>query len=600
MLNRLRTNPFWVLFIEKQQNISFAILAFVLNTIATLLEGVSFAFLMFSFMCLNGEMPKFLERFDSYSRIHFFTFFMLGAFISQILRSTFTYFGQTGTAKLVINLQNSAQQSIYHQIFRLTYASVNRYKIGDLMHHVMAPPSYFRAVMESINRCSVSSMMIIGYLVFMIRISLSLTVCVLTVFALGAFLQKTLIRKIVKASQNHSECLVKLNEETAQNLSGLRTVHLFDKQEDLLKKIHETLLRISKEALQLNKWNQLILPINETISAILVAAALTLGIVFLRGYEAQIFPLLMTFLALTYHLGTRLQAFMVGVAEISYYRGPVKRYQEFLFDEKKEFLDRSEKPSCLFKREVEFKSVFFKYPGKEKNAVDNISFTIPKGKVIALVGPSGGGKSSLLDLLLRLYEPSGGVIHIDGKPLNDYSLSSWRSHFGVVSQDVFLFHDTIEENIRFGNLSASKSELKEAAHLAGADLFIDHLPEGYQTVVGEKGYKLSGGERQRISLARALVRRPEILVLDEATSNLDSYSEKIIQDALKNLRGTMTMLVIAHRLATINMADQIFLIEKGKIIERGTRADFINLAGHYQNLWNLQTSTKPRPQLSTI
>ena len=142
-------------------------------------------------------------------------------------------------------------------------------------------------------------MMIIGYLVFMIRISLSLTVCVLTVFALGAFLQKTLIRKIVKASQNHSECLVKLNEETAQNLSGLRTVHLFDKQEDLLKKIHETLLRISKEALQLNKWNQLILPINETISAILVAAALTLGIVFLRGYEAQIFPLLMTFLALT-------------------------------------------------------------------------------------------------------------------------------------------------------------------------------------------------------------------------------------------------------------------------------------------------------------
>ena len=191
--------------------------------------------------------------------------------------------------------------------------------------------------------------------------------------------------------------------------------------------------------------------------------------------------------------------------------------------------------------------------------------------------------------MLRLYSPTQGTIFLDDTPIASYSTTDWRKLFGVVSQDAFLFNTTIEENIRFGSLNASYETIVHAAEMAGADSFIRNLPNGYQTLVGEKGYRLSGGERQRISLATALVRDPEILVLDEATSHLDSSAELVVQEALLRLYEKKTILVIAHRLSTIHMADWIYVLENGCIIESGTHQDLLNLRGQYQNFWHLQT-----------
>jgi len=206
------------------------------------------------------------------------------------------------------------------------------------------------------------------------------------------------------------------------------------------------------------------------------------------------------------------------------------------------------------------------------------------------VGSSGAGKSTIADLLLRLYDPSGGSIVADGKAINDYSLSSWRQRLGVVSQDTMLFTNTVRENIRFGRADAADADVEAAARLANAHEFIAALPDGYDTVVGEGGHGLSGGQRQRLALARAIIRQPEILVLDEATSALDSASEELIQKALEAFSRERTVLVIAHRLSTISRADQILLVEGGRVVESGKHQELLDRDGHYARYWRLQSS----------
>ncbi|MCC5832369.1 MAG: ABC transporter ATP-binding protein [Chlamydiales bacterium] len=539
-------------------------------------------------MC--GEIPFFLEGWlDHFNQLQLFAFFMFAAVLAQLLRSLCTYLGQMTTVMISLNVQKRAQKITYHQIFYLTFRAINRYKLGDLIHYATTPPTYFPRIFENLNRIVISLMIIAAYIAFMVWISLPLTVSTLLLFGISAFLQKFLLKKVVHTSNLHAKHLSDLNQETAQNLSGIRVVHLFNRQRYVLKRIGKMLDKISSTSMKINKSHQLIMPLNEAIGVILIAITMGLSFLFFKETGANMIPLLITFLALTYRFAMRLVVLMNSSGEVAYNIGPANRMKEILFDQGKEFLDFSEKPEALFKNQIEFERVSLKYPEKQTCAVSDISLTIPRGKVIAFVGSSGGGKSTILDLLLRLYEPTEGKITLDGVPIDSLSLSSWREKFGVVSQDVYLFHDSIEANIRFGNPDAGLDEIIEAAKLAGAHGFIENLPYGYQTIVGEKGYRLSGGERQRISLARALIRKPEILVLDEATSSLDSLSEQIIQEALEKLRGKTTMLVVAHRLATINMADQIILLENGKIIEKGTHANLIKLGGRYHHFWSLQS-----------
>jgi ATP-binding cassette subfamily B protein/subfamily B ATP-binding cassette protein MsbA len=211
--------------------------------------------------------------------------------------------------------------------------------------------------------------------------------------------------------------------------------------------------------------------------------------------------------------------------------------------------------------------------------------------MLALVGPSGAGKSSIADLLTGLYAPSSGSIWIDDQPLQQVKLDSWQQRLGVVSQDTFLFNATIAENIAFGTSGASQARIEAACQAAQAAGFIESLPQGYDTLVGERGYRLSGGQRQRLSLARAILRDPELLILDEATSALDSQSERLVQEAIERFERNHTVLVIAHRLSTIVRADQILVLEGGRVVQRGRHSSLLAEAGLYQQLWQQQSQT---------
>ncbi|MEM4326489.1 MAG: ATP-binding cassette domain-containing protein, partial [Candidatus Pacearchaeota archaeon] len=243
-----------------------------------------------------------------------------------------------------------------------------------------------------------------------------------------------------------------------------------------------------------------------------------------------------------------------------------------------------------FHQELKVEGLYFQYENKNKYALENINFTLKKGETLALVGPSGGGKSTLVDLICRFYEPTKGQIFIDGIPLNQIHAGSFRNIMGIVTQEGILFHDTVANNIAYANPVATRQEIIHAAKIANAHDFIMQLPHGYDTVIGERGTMLSGGQRQRIAIARAILKNPQLLILDEATSALDNESEKLVQDALNHLMKDRTSIVIAHRLSTVIHADKILVIEEGKIVESGNHEELLQKNGLYAKLYQLQFS----------
>ncbi|MGZ3945342.1 MAG: ABC transporter ATP-binding protein, partial [Mucilaginibacter sp.] len=242
------------------------------------------------------------------------------------------------------------------------------------------------------------------------------------------------------------------------------------------------------------------------------------------------------------------------------------------------------------KGSLSFNDVMFAYPSRQDMQVLNgVSFTADAGQKVAIVGPSGSGKSTMAALILQFYHPQGGIITFDGKPADAYSLTDIRNQVAIVPQDVMLFGGSIKENIAYGKLNASEEEIVQAAERANAHQFITSFPEAYDTVVGERGVKLSGGQRQRIAIARALLKNPSILILDEATSSLDSESERLVQEALEELMKNRTSIIIAHRLSTIREADKIIVLEKGSILESGNHQELLNNEnGLYRYLSGLQ------------
>jgi ABC-type multidrug transport system fused ATPase/permease subunit len=240
-------------------------------------------------------------------------------------------------------------------------------------------------------------------------------------------------------------------------------------------------------------------------------------------------------------------------------------------------------------QEVRFENVGFKYPDSDESALVDVNFRIAKGETVALVGASGAGKSTLADLFLGLHDPTGGRILVDGIDLRQLDLRDWRRLIGVVDQEVFLLNSSIRDNIAFAGSEYSNEDIVKAARAAYADTFIGNMPEGYDTVVGDRGFRLSGGQQQRVAIARALVRNPDILVLDEATSALDTGSEQIIQQTLKELHHQRTILIIAHRLSTLSHADKIIVLERGHVVEQGSWEELVNKSGVFADLWSMQS-----------
>ena len=334
----------------------------------------------------------------------------------------------------------------------------------------------------------------------------------------------------------------------------------------------------------------IIQPIISLLPVLALALIAASCVLFLKQSNLLILPKLATFVLSLNRLNASLSSIAASYNKLADNNGRLTRLNNILSPVGKRFLKQGGLNFVRFNHKITFENIYHQYSDTDSHSLTNISFEIPKGSTLALVGRSGSGKTTIADLLTGLILPTSGCINIDGISLADYAISSWQRYLGVVSQDIFLFNDTIESNIRYGSPSASYDDFVLACDIALVSSFINELPKRYDTLVGERGYRLSGGQRQRISLARALLRKPDFLILDEATSALDSLSEKYVQDAIFNFSNKqMTLLIIAHRLSTIVNCTHIIVLDKGSIVEQGNHYDLLSRNGLYASLWSQQS-----------
>ncbi len=547
--------------------------------LAALFEGVSFGFILFALSSLNPE-SGFVPFKGLSPQMGFATNIAL-AVLTQVLRSVSSFIAQSSCISLSTQWQTLLQKNIYAQILRMSFSCASRYKAGDLIDYTRAPMNSAHPVVDNINKALVAVLSIAALVVTMMWLSLNLTVVAVVLFGGVGFLQKWIIRRVSEASRKYSEHLAEFSKESVQTLQGLRAIFTFNRQKEMLGKTDTLLGKMAFQTTKITSWNNLIVPINEISGILLVGLFLLLGL-----SSSASLPILLTFITIVYRLNGRVQTLFSSMAIVANNWGHLLRIQEILEDKGKEFSSEEGIRVFSFEKGIEFEEVSLRYAGREHDALKEISFSIPKGKVTAIVGPSGAGKSSILDLLLRLYAPGMGRICVDGRPIEELNIESWRALFGVVSQDISIFHETIEANLLFGLEGVAREKIYEAAEISGAHDFIKRLPQGYDTVVGERGYRLSGGEKQRLALARALLRDPEILLLDEATSSLDSHSEWLIKKALQEIEKTMVM--IAHRLSSITHSDQILVVDQGRIVEQGMHFELLQNDGIYAALWKIQ------------
>ncbi|PIS00646.1 MAG: hypothetical protein COT84_06545 [Chlamydiae bacterium CG10_big_fil_rev_8_21_14_0_10_35_9] len=589
---------------EKFQHIGLYLKVFFSNLIAAFLEGGSFGFLFLSLSIMNQNSTEFLKEnslikffhlsdwIQSFSIHELFIIFILAAVGFQILRSIGTWVAQYVTAVLITKIQSEMQLNISRKIFSFSFSKVHQYRAGDLVEYIKSPTACIQALLEHFNILLVSVLMIFGSSVIMTVLSFKLTILTFLLFIFFGGIQRGFFKKIAKTSQEFTQHSVNFSNEIVQSINGIRVLHIFNKQKSFMKKITHLLKSSAKAQRRLAHWNGILVSYNETISVLIIGIILVFGAFLVGGQKESVLPLLLTFLGLSHRTATKVQLIFRSIGSIAGNYGTISRFSEILSEQDPyQEVEKAEKIPC-FTKSIDYQNIEIVYPTQKKPAITDFSYTLTKGKTIALVGASGAGKSTIIDLLLGLYRPTKGQIAIDGKDLSSFDIKSWRDQLGVVSQDVFIFHDTVEENICFGSENVTQSQIEKAAKEAGAHDFISKLSKGYKTILGEKGYRLSGGEKQRIALARALIRDPKILILDEATSNLDSHSEKLIQETIERNQHQRTIIIVAHRLSTITHSDEILVIDKGQLVEKGTHEALIEKKGFYAYLWNLQSSKK--------
>jgi subfamily B ATP-binding cassette protein MsbA len=395
-----------------------------------------------------------------------------------------------------------------------------------------------------------------------------------------------IIKRLRRRALQSQEALGRMVNLLDETFGGMRVIKAFNARAFLVGKMNEELRYHRKVNLSLSRKNELSSPLSEFLGVIIVAAIMYYGgKLVLAGNELKP-EVFMGFLAFYASMIQPAKNFTNGITSLQ--KGTVAARRIFeLMDMQPVIRSRPDaKRITSFQSAIEFRNVSFSY--QHQPVLKNINLRIEKGKSVAIVGPSGGGKSTLADLIPRFYDPVEGEVLLDGIPLTEYNLEDLRSLMGIVTQDPILFNDTIYNNIAFGMPHAREEEVIRAAKIANAHEFILQTENGYDTSIGDRGLKLSGGQRQRIAIARAVLKNPPILILDEATSALDAESERQVQDALSKLMQNRTSVVIAHRLSTIQHADMIVVIQEGRIVEQGKHQDLIHHNGLYRKLIEMQ------------
>ena len=506
----------------------------------------------------------------------------------SLLSNLFRYMGAWTVENMRTRTLQRMRNEMFSKVVDMNVGYFSDQRKGDIISKITSDVGVVQfCITNTLQVAFREPFLIIGYTVMMVAISWELALFSVLFLPVVALIIGSIVKRLRHPARTSQQRMGELVSTLDESLSGIKVIKSYNATGYVKQKFYDLSEDLARLTLSMARRQQLASPMSEFLGISAVGVILVFGgsLVFKDALSPEGF---IAFIAMFSQITRPVRTFIDQFSNIN--QGIAAGERIFsIIDAQSEIQD---KPGAIeldgLKDKIEFRDIHFSYDGS-REVIEGISFEIKRGETVALVGPSGGGKSTLSELIPRFYDVTAGDILIDGVSVRDYTQDSLRAHMSVVAQDTVLFNDTIEGNIAMGKAGATHDEIVEAARIANADCFIQEAPEGYQTNIGDRGVKLSGGQRQRLSIARAVLKNPEILILDEATSALDTESEKLVQDALNKLLVGRTSVVIAHRLSTIHNADKIIVVDHGRVAEQGTHTELLAKGGIYAKLIELQS-----------
>lgn len=534
---------------------------------------------------LAYEIGTRMETTGQQEALLYVCFLVIGAFF---LKNVFRYLALFLLAPMRNGITRDIRLDLHRKLLALPVGYFSEQRKGDIMSRMTADLKEIEnGVLATIEMFFREPFIILSSLAILVWMSPQLTLFVFLLLPVVSFLITRIGKSLKRASTKAQESMGDILSLTEESVSGLKVIKAFTAEEQKSKLFDRAANNYFRLMNKVIRRNDLASPISEFMGSLVMAVIIWYGGSLVMEENAFTAEMFIAYVLLFYQIIPPSKALSQASYKIQRGNASSERVLELL-DAENPIQDAPDaKPLPEFKEAIEFEEVCFSY--QEKEVLSNINLRIEKGKTYALVGQSGGGKTTLTNLVPRFYDVTGGNLRIDGLPIDSVKLKDLRSHLGIVTQETLLFNASVAYNIALGKPEATAEEIAAAARIANAHEFIERLPQGYQTNIGDAGGKLSGGQKQRLSIARAVLKNPPILILDEATSALDTESEKLVQDALYRLMENRTSLVIAHRLSTIQHADEIIVINEGKIAERGSHQELLEKQGIYQKLVDMQS-----------
>lgn len=508
---------------------------------------------------------------------------------SVFLSNIFRYFSSRIMEDLRVHTLLNLRKSVFNNVMNLHLGYFNSQRKGDIISKVSSDVQVVQfTVTNTLQVVFKEPVTLIVYIVLLFSISVKLTLFSLLVIPIAGLIIAKIVKRLRQQATQAHETFATMLGYLDESLSGIKIVKAFNATEYVKNRFHQENVNYSNITRKMVRRQQLASPVSEFLGVMMVAGIVYFGgSLVLAGQSTLKSGEFIAYIAIFSQVMRPAKALSDAFSAIHTGLAAGKRVLD-LIDEKPEIVDAKDAIEMRpFNKSILFKDVSFSYG--EKMILSNVNIEIPKGKTVALVGPSGGGKSTLMDLLPRFIEPQQGSIIVDGIDIRQLKVTSLRDQIGFVNQESILFNDTIFNNIAFAKPDATEEEVMNAAKIANAHEFIMNSEDGYETSIGDRGIRLSGGQRQRLCIARAVLGNPPLMLLDEATSALDTESEKLVQDALYKLMENRTSLIIAHRLSTIQNADMIIVLDKSIIVEQGSHNELMEKNGLYRRLVDMQT-----------
>jgi subfamily B ATP-binding cassette protein MsbA len=539
-----------------------------------------------------GRFSQYIQQaIDTYGKTETLKLVCIVIVVTVILANLFRYLSQRFMEDLRVHTLLNLRRTVFNNVMNLHVGFFNNERKGDIISKVASDVQVVQfTVTNTLQVVFKEPLQLLFYVGVLISISVKLTLFSLLVIPVSGFIISKIVKRLKHQAKESHESFAKMIGFLDESLSGIKIIKAFNATPRIKDKFDQENKFYSYLNRKMARRQQLASPVSQTLGVFVVVFIVLYGGTMILTGQGDLTP----------------AKFLVYIATFSQVMQPVKALTDSfsgihsgiaagervldLMDTKPLLVNEPDaKVLDGFNSAISLQNVSFSYG--EKQILNSISFDIEKGKTVALVGPSGGGKSTLMDLLPRFHDPKSGTIKIDGYDYRELTVESIRAQMGTVNQESFLFNDTIFNNIAFAKPDATMEEVVAAAKIANAHDFIENTENGYQSFVGDRGNKLSGGQKQRVCIARAVLANPPIMLLDEATSALDTESEKLVQDALNNLMKNRTSIVIAHRLSTIQHADKIVVIDKGSVVETGSHSELMAKSGLYKRLIDMQAFT---------